>query len=520
LFKLAIVAALRVFVPKSGPPLQIASLFSLFLHWLPRPLKTWGVTNMAAPVHYLSASVIGMRVAELIVKWSNPELSRTIRFWQHLLPIYLGYMKTKWLLRNKSMQERDESWAKTHEWGGQKVHNLVLDLSGFYVKSAQILATKADFVPEAWTKHLSSHLDNTPPRPFSEVEYSIRQELLRSPQGPSFPKDKNALVPLGVVFSHVEKIPIAAASIAQVHAGFLKDGTRIVIKVQHLRMETMMGSDLRNLAWVARFLKNQLPVDLEPIVKEIQSTIPLEFDFEREAWFMETIKRNLEKQNFRHIVCPIPYLNLCTKRLIVMQRLDGIRFTQVLCPNASEDLLARIPEMVGSIHSLLQAYGQMLFVDGVFHADPHAGNLLLLLDGRLGLLDYGQCKVLDAETRLKLAKIVLALSDNDDVEIARALLDAEMVFENITGDDISVSDFSTVARILFDVSYVEEATVSPTAQNSILRRTPLKSFNRALWLVVRAIFILRGLCFMLKIDTSAATIWRPYALVALQAKHS
>jgi predicted unusual protein kinase regulating ubiquinone biosynthesis (AarF/ABC1/UbiB family) len=59
-------------------------------------------------------------------------------------------------------------------------------------------------------------LDNTPPRPFSEVEYSIRQELLRSPQGPSFPKDKNALVPLGVVFSHVEKIPIAAASIAQV----------------------------------------------------------------------------------------------------------------------------------------------------------------------------------------------------------------------------------------------------------------------------------------------------------------
>lgn len=220
------------------------------------------------------------------------------------------------------------------------VHNLVLDLSGFYVKSAQILATKADFVPEAWTKHLSCHLDNTPPRPFSEVEYSIRQQLLRSPQGPSFAKDKNGLVPLGVVFSHVENIPIAAASIAQVHGGFLKDGTRIVIKVQHLRMETMMRYDLRNLAWVARFLKNQLPVDLEPIVKEIQSTIPLEFDFEREAWFMETIKRNLEKNNFRHIVCPTPYLNLCTKRLIVMQRLDGIRFTQVLCPSASEDLLA------------------------------------------------------------------------------------------------------------------------------------------------------------------------------------
>lgn len=90
-----------------------------------------------------------------------------------------------------------------------------------------------------------------------------------------------------------------------------------------------------------------------------------------------------------------------------------------------------------------------------------------------------------------------------------------MVFENITGDNICVSDLSTVAQILFDVSYVEEATVSPTAQNSILRRIPLKSFNRSLWLVVHAIFILRGFCFMLKIDTSAATIWRPYVVLAL-----
>ena len=92
-------------------------------------------------------------------------------------------------------------------------------------------------------------MDNTPPRPFSEVEYSIRQELLRSPQGPSFPKDKNALVPLGVVFSHVEKIPIAAISIARVHGGILEDGTQMVIKMQHLQIETMMRYGLRNLAW-------------------------------------------------------------------------------------------------------------------------------------------------------------------------------------------------------------------------------------------------------------------------------
>jgi aarF domain-containing kinase len=154
----------------------------------------------------------------------------------------------------------------------------------------QILCTclfhMQDFVPEPWIRRLSNHLDNAPPRPFPEVELSIMQQLSTCPCKSSLPVNSQGLVPLDAVFMDVDRTALAAASIAQVHTGMLKDGSQVVIKVQHFGMEKVMASDLRNIGWVAKFLEGQLPFDLGPIVKEIQATIPLEFDFLREVWFM------------------------------------------------------------------------------------------------------------------------------------------------------------------------------------------------------------------------------------------
>lgn len=416
-----------------------------------------------------------------------------------------------------SSAERDKVWAVRHEWGGDKVHSLVLDMSGFYVKSAQILATKADFVPEPWIRRLSNHLDNAPPRPFPEVRRSIMQQLATCARSKSLSVDAGGLVPLEEVFLDVDSTALAAASIAQVHAGTLLDNTRVVIKVQHLGMQKVMAADLRNIGWVANFLQGQLPFDLVPIVKEIQATIPLEFDFSREVWFMTNIKRSLEEGGFDQIKCPQPILDLCSQRLIVMERLDGVPFTQILHSQAPEALKRRVPEVVRALEALVHSYGQMLFIDGVFHADPHAGNLLLLADGRLGLIDFGQSKVLDKEMRIKLARMIDALSSNEESQIARALINLGLRFEDVNGGVVSETRLAIMARILFDTCYVQEATVSPMSQDSILRTTPLKAFNQSVWMVVRALVILRGLCFALKMDLSATAIWYPYAQAALAA---
>ncbi|CAM6100827.1 unnamed protein product [Calypogeia fissa] len=519
LLKIAGLLVARTFCGNIWPYLQVFSLCTLSID----PLKLLVPTAKkisVAPLKGLAAPVLYITIAKPIVRWGLPDAYRTARFWRRLLPIYFGYMKTKYTTKGKSQEDIEKLWAARHEWGGERVHRLVLDLSGFYVKSAQILATKADFVPEPWIRRLSNHLDNAPPRPFSEVERSIRLQLGNCSRRATLATDAQGLVPLDAAFSNVEETCIAAASIAQVHGAELKDGRRVVIKVQHLGMELVMKSDLRNIVWVAKFLEGQLPFDLGPVVREIQKTIPLEFDFEREVWFMTTVKRNLEKGGFDRIVCPEPVPDLCATRLLVMERLEGVPFTRILHPEASAELKSRLPEVVNNVEYLVLAYGQMFLQDGVFHADPHAGNLLLLSDGRLGLIDFGQSKVLDPGLRKLFAQMIVALGNNNDEEIASALLNLGMRFEDVNGGVVQSSTLALMARILFDTCYEREATVSPMAEESILRQTPLTGFNQALWLVVRAMVLLRGLCYGLSMDISSCTLWRPYALRALEEQES
>ncbi|KAI5072552.1 hypothetical protein GOP47_0012658 [Adiantum capillus-veneris] len=513
--KLATVLASKVFCGRSWPFIQTASLSSFFIGKHCSDVKiSKAASIILEPLYWLSGPVLWTTLSQHILSWCWPDAYRTLRFWRRLLPIYTRYITTKWQVRNKNHAERERVWAQTHEWGGKKVYELILDMSGFYVKSAQILASKAEFVPGAWTRHLSKLLDSAPPRPFHEVKHTIQQQLRECSWGTSMNKCKVA-PPLEAVFLDLDKVPLAAASIAQVHGGTLRDGTQIVVKVQHRGMETMMQSDLRNIVWLAKFLQGQLPVDLYPIVKEIQNTIPLEFNFEREVRFMDAIKESMEANQLNQIVCPSPHAEFCTKKLIVMQRIYGVPFTQILHPSKG-DSHPRLGEALQAVRHLLEAYGQMIFLDGVFHADPHAGNLFLLPDGRLGLLDYGQSKEIDRGLRRKLAQMVLALCDGNSLSIALALLDIGMVFEPADAVNVPLDRVATAARILFDVCYVEEATVSPMSQNSILKEIPLKKFNQEVWMVIRTNLLLRGLCFALKLNISAARIWQPYAMTALQ----
>lgn len=513
--KLAAVLASKVFCARSWPFLQTASLSTFLIGKRCGDVKVSKAAKIILePLYWLSGPVLWTTISQHVLSWCWPDAYRTLRFWRRLLPIYTRYITTKWQVRNKSFDERERVWAKRHEWGGRKVYELILDMSGFYVKSAQILASKAEFVPGAWTRYLSKLLDSAPPRPFHEVEHTIRQELRECPWGTSLNKQK-AAPPLDAVFLDLEKVPVATASIAQVHGGTLQDGTQIVVKVQHKGMETMMRSDLRNIVWLAKFLQGQLPVDLYPIVKEIQNTIPLEFNFEREVWFMDAIKDSMEANQFKQIVCPLPYKEFCTKKLIVMQKVDGLPFTQIIHPSEGGSH-PRLSEALQAVQYLLEAYGQMIFVDGVFHADPHAGNLFLLPDGRLGLLDYGQSKQIDRGLRKKLSQMILALCDGNSFSIAMALLNIGVVFEPDDAVNVPLDRVATAGRILFDVCYVEEATVSPMSQNSILKEIPLKKFNQEVWMVIRTNLLLRGLCFTLKLNISAAKIWRPYAMAAIQ----
>ncbi|GBG63095.1 hypothetical protein CBR_g36582 [Chara braunii] len=516
--KVIVILAAKTFATSAWPYFRVLSLANLKVQplavLLPPPAKV-----AAKPFAMFSTPMLVLSLAAPVVRRSFPDLWRTLRYWRRLLPIYGGYMRTKYEARNKVPERREELWAERHEWGGEKVYRLVLEMSGFYVKSAQVLASKGDFMPQAWTRRLSTLFDDAPPRPFTEVARSIEHQLEVCAEGEALlasGQGKGLLVK--AVFREVEETALASASIAQVHRAILKDGTPVVVKIQHLGMDIVMHSDLRNIGRVARFLRKQLPFDLTPVVKEIQTTIPLEFDFLREVSFMNTIGSNLKRNGVVDVVCPRPWKELCAPQMIVMERIDGVPFTQIINPQSGPHLRAKVPIAVKAFTHLVDAYGLMIFIDGVFHADPHPGNLLLLEDGRMGLLDFGQSKVLDEQTRRQLAQVVVALADGDVDSILEAVNDAGMIFKNIDGGMPDKDAVVKMAYIMFDTRFLAEALVSPMCDDHMVRKTPLASFNQALWLVVRTLMIMRGLTNMLQVDLSAVNIWQPYAKAVLEGK--
>ncbi len=292
-----------------------------------------------------------------------------------------------------------------------------------------------------------------------------------------------------------------------------------------------MAADLRNLGAVARFLRPVLPFDILPIVREIQAAIPKEFNFRREVRLQAAIRARLLAAGLHAVVVPRPLPALCSRGLIVMERMDGVPLTRLVRPLAADAPATEAAAWAAqrraareALPALAAAYGRMLLRDGLFHADPHPGNLLLRPDGGLALLDFGQCKAMAAPQRLALATLIAALAAGERQAIAAAMLGAGFGFVAAAGAAPSVDDVATLGYIIFDTRRLAEAQgeeanplVSP-----LLRRNRLAAsaaggggFNGDMYMVVRALTLLRSLCFALDADVSMATAWAADAAAAL-----
>jgi hypothetical protein len=215
-----------------------------------------------------------------------------------------------------------------------------------------------------------------------------------------------------------------------------------------------------------------------------------------------------------------------------MERLAGTPLTRLVRPlppgaSAAEAEAWRAGRVAAraALPALASAYGSMLLRDGLFHGDPHPGNLLLRPDGALALLDFGQCKALRAPLRLALAALIAALARGDRPGIAAALAGAGFNFAGAGGARPEVDDVATLGYIIFDTRRMAEAhgahanpLVSP-----LLRRASLAGgadgeggFNGGLYMVVRALTLLRSLCYALDADVSMAEAWAADAEAALR----
>jgi aarF domain-containing kinase len=480
---------------------------------------------------------------------------------------------------------------------------MLLKLSGYYIKSAQVLASKGDFMPIQWVVPLTAMFDAMPPRAWKAVKGDLDADVRSTPLGREIAAERERScggrapppVTAADVFSSIDTTPLATASIAQVHAGELAPATlarlgwrwtgrngkggpaRVVLKIQNEGMRALMDSDVRNLQRLASFVGDIMPFDAAGLLSEMRQTVPKEFDFVREARLQRVMGGRLAADGFPHIAVPLPCAALTTRRLLVMERLDGLSLAAIIrgegggggCGVASLAAARR------AVSSLVEAYGSMLFRHGLFHADPHAGNILLLRDDeggdgggsggggatsagpgtaaqaapspawrllgpvvgrknsspppppRMALLDFGQVKAIAAPRRLGLARLVLAMDEGLPDPILDALVAMGL---NPSGGDGKGSDTgassvprpdpllaAVLAAVVFDTAPLPAATVNPLDETgrSVLKLAPVRAFPPDLFQVGRAIMLLRGLCHAVGAEVSATSLWAPWAREAL-----
>jgi ubiquinone biosynthesis protein len=271
-----------------------------------------------------------------------------------------------------------------------------------YVKLGQLLSTRSDLLPEPYIEALSRLQDAVEPFPAAEAEALIEEELG---------------VRISKLFSEFEPTPIASASLGQVHRAALRDGRAVAVKVQRPGIRARIAKDLEALGELAEFLDQHTDAgrryDFSGMLDQLRRSLLDELDYRREAGNLHTLAHNVEE--FERILVPQPIDDYTTGRVLTMDYVRGRKITK-LSP------LARL-ELDGDAlaDELFQAYLKQILVDGVFHADPHPGNVFLTDDGRIALLDLGMVGRISRMMQERLLRLLLAIADGrgeDAAEIA------------------------------------------------------------------------------------------------------
>ena len=273
-----------------------------------------------------------------------------------------------------------------------------------YVKLGQLLASRPDMLPDAYIRALARLQDKVKPFPYEQVEEIVAAEL-----GARISK----------AFSRFDSAPIAAASLGQVHAAALRDGREVVVKVQRPDIAKQIAEDFEVLEQIAEFLEAHTEMGkkyrLLDVLEEFRITIKNELDYEREAQNLVSMGKNLDEFDLIQVPQPVP--DYTTRRVLTMDYVRGRKIT-TLSPLARLDVDGRV-----LAEELFKAYLKQVLVVGMFHADPHPGNVFLTDDGRIALLDLGMVGHTTPAMQQNLLKILIAISEGKSEDAAKVFLE-------------------------------------------------------------------------------------------------
>jgi ubiquinone biosynthesis protein len=304
------------------------------------------------------------------------------------------------------------------------------ELGPSFIKLAQILSSRPDLVTPEYANEFKKLQDKVPPFSSEKAREMIESEFK---------------VSLTEIFSDFDDMPVAAASIAQVHNATLKTGEKVIVKVQRPGIRETIETDIAILNGIARLMLRYIPesryFDPQGIVNEFSRTVKKELDFVTEAKNAQRFKRNFAESE--DIYIPAIYPDLLSSKIIVMERIEGVRI----------DDIKGIDALGIDRHELAQkgvdAYFKMIFEDGFFHADPHPGNIFVMSDGRIGLMDFGIVGWLAPDIIDNIAHAFIAILNKDFDRLIDIYIDMGLV-----ADEVDIETFRREFRS--DLAYLLE----------------------------------------------------------------
>jgi len=431
-------------------------------------------------------------------------LGRRVRIGRFLIVAYMvariygGYKWIQWSGRLWAREDQVERYRRHHRRSAELIYRTALRLEGWLVKACQFIGTRADILPQEYIEVLSRLHDRVPPRPFSIIQQCVEKELGK---------------PLHEVFAVFTPQPVAAASLAQVHEATLRDGRRVAVKVQYPDIAALVDLDVRNIAFFVDWLAKLEPrYDFRFIVKELRRYIPLELDFVHEGHNADMVRRNFAARG-EDILVPRIYWEYTTPRLLVMEFMEGIKVTDVAAlRQAGID-----PRAVAQ--RLTDAYLQQILLDGLFHADPHPGNLLVQPGPRVVFLDFGLTKDLPPEFPAEMARLTTAIVMQDHGEIVASFRRLGFVTKHGGEDTLLVLGEAMLGHsVKENKSYADPEMVDRfnTEMAEAMRRDPIVEAPSDLVLVGRVMGLLSGVGKQLGSEVNLLSTLTPYLLAQKQ----